>query len=298
MSLVDILNSGIGAITALYAFFAIKDIPKKKLSNASWTSMSLIALFTIFFDTLGIGCYAPQTALFKILKLIPDRLIPGTLNTCCILPMCAEAIIYITVIQVDPLTLITVIAAATLGAILGAGIVAKLPEKKIQLGMGIALIIVALFMLAGLFNFMPIGGTAIGLTGAKLAIAIVGSFVLGSLMTIGIGAYAPMMAMVYALGMDPRVSFPIMMGACAFLIPAAGIKFVKEGAYDLKANIIVNTVGLIGVFVAAYIVKSLPLTILEWLICFVVIYTSIIMFRSGLKNKDQNQSVDAPALSK
>jgi uncharacterized membrane protein YfcA len=178
------------------------------------------------------------------------------------------------------------LASATLGAVLGAGIGSKLPEKKIQLGMGIALLIVALIFIAGLFNLMPVGGDAIGLTGTKLVIGVVGNFILGALMTIGIGLYAPCMALVYALGMSPRVAFPIMMGSCAFLMPAASIKFVQEGAYDRKASVAITIAGSLGVLVAAYLVKSMPLTLLKWLVVFVIIYTAITMLRSAMRNSE------------
>lgn len=269
-----------------FSYVYIKDTVKNKhtFSDASWAKLSAVGFIVNFFDTLGIGSFAPATACFKLMKLVPDRLIPGTLNVSMTIPVVLEALIFITVIKVEPITLISMLASATIGAVLGAGIVAKLPEKKIQLGMGIALLVVALTFLAGLLNLMPVGGEDIGLTGIKLIIGVVGNFILGALMTIGIGLYAPCMALVYALGMSPRVAFPIMMGSCAFLMPAASIKFVQEGAYDRKASIAITIAGSLGVLIAAYIVKSLPLTLLKWLVVFVIIYTAITMLRSALKN--------------
>jgi uncharacterized membrane protein YfcA len=185
---------------------------------------------------------------------------------------------------VDPITLVAMIAAAAIGAVIGAGIVANLPEKKIQMGMGVSLLVVAFVFLAGLLHIMPVGGSAIGLTGGALIIGIVGNLILGALMTIGIGLYAPCMALIYALGMSPKVAFPIMMASCAFLMPAASMKFVKEGAYDIKASIAITIAGSVGVLIAAYIVKELPLEILKWLVVFVIIYTAITMIRSALKS--------------
>ncbi len=158
-------------------------------------------------------------------------------------------------------------------------------RKKVQFGMGVALIIVALVMLAGQLKLMPAGGDAVGLQGVKLIVAIIGNFILGALMTLGIGLYAPCMALVYALGMSPKVAFPIMMGSCAFLMPAASLKFVKEGAYDRKASMAITIFGLVGVFIAYYLVKSLPLDILKWLVIVVIIYTAAMMFNSASKAK-------------
>ncbi|KXG77309.1 hypothetical protein AN618_12060 [Fervidicola ferrireducens] len=281
--------SVLGLLTLGFSYVFVKDTIKNKhtFSDASWAKLSLVGFIVNFFDTLGIGSFAPTTAFFKLMKLVPDRLIPGTLNVSMTIPVVLEALIFITVIKVEPITLISMLASATLGAVMGAGIVSKLPEKKIQMGMGIALLVVALIFLAGIFNLMPVGGEAIGLTGTKLVIGVLGNFILGALMTIGIGLYAPCMALVYALGMSPRVAFPIMMGSCAFLMPAASIKFVQEGAYDRKASVAITIAGSLGVFVAAYLVKSMPLTLLKWLVVFVIIYTAITMLRSAMRGSEE-----------
>lgn len=275
----------LGALTACFAIVFIKDLVKHKnnLESNSWVKVSAIGFITNFFDTLGIGSFAPTTALLKAFKQTKDRVIPGTLNVACTIPVVAEAFIFMTVIKVEPITLIGMLAAAALGAWVGAGIVSKLPERIIQFTMGVALFITAFLMFASKVGWMPGGGDAIGLEGGKLIFAIAANFVLGALMTAGIGLYAPCMALVYFLGMSPNIAFPIMMGSCAFLMPVASIKFVKEGAYDRKASLGITIGGIIGVFIAAYIVKSLPLNILSWLVIVVILYTSITMLKSARK---------------
>jgi uncharacterized membrane protein YfcA len=171
--------------------------------------------------------------------------------------------------------------SAAAGAILGAGIVSKLSEKKIRLTMGFALMITAGFMFAGKMQWIQGGGTAIGLYDGKLAIAVTVNFFLGALMTAGIGLYAPCMALVFALGLSPQVAFPIMMGSCAFLMPPASVKFIKEGAYNRKAAVGMALPSIIAVLIAALIVKSLPLDMLRWLVIIVIVYTSIVMLRSA-----------------
>ena len=281
-------------LVAYFAFLFFTDYAKAskegKLEKSNFLALGAVGFVTNFFDTLGIGSFAPTTALLKNFKLSEDRTLPGTLNVACTIPVAIEALIFITVIKVDPVTLFSMLAAATVGAVVGAGVVSKLPEKVIQLGMGVALIIVAGLMLAGQLKLMPAGGTAIGLTGGKLIVAVIGNFILGALMTLGIGLYAPCMALVFALGMSPKVAFPIMMGSCAFLMPAASAKFVKEGAYDRKASMAITIFGTIGVFIAAYIVKELPLKILTWLVIVVIFYTAAMMFRSASKAKPASRA--------
>ncbi|AYD39152.1 anion permease [Clostridium fermenticellae] len=273
-----------------FAFIFFRDYIKtgkeNKLEKSNFFALGAVGFLTNFFDTLGIGSFAPTTALLKFFKLSKDRTLPGTLNVSCTIPVVIEALIFITVIKVDPLTLFLMLAAGAVGSVIGADIVSKLDEKKIEVAMGAALVIVALVMLASQLKLMPSGGTQVGLTGWKLIVAIAGNFILGALMTLGIGLYAPCMALVFALGMSPRVAFPIMMGSCAFLMPVASVKFVRTGSYDRKASLAITIFGVVGVLIAAYIVKSLPLNILTWLVIVVIFYTAVTMFMSANKKRN------------
>lgn len=246
----------------------------------SWIELG-VGLLTDFLDTLGIGSFAPTTSLFKFFRLVPDERIPGTLNVGHSLPTVVEALAFIAIVNVDPLTLVSLIVAAVLGAYLGAGLVARWPRRYVQVGMGGALLVAAVLFVMKNLNILSGGGTALGLTGSTLALAIVINFCLGALMTIGIGLYAPAMIMVGLLGMDPKAAFPIMMGSCAFLMPAASWRFIKLDAYSLKAALGLTIGGIPGVLVAAYIVKSLPIVYVRWLVILVVLYAAFTMLRSA-----------------
>jgi uncharacterized membrane protein YfcA len=289
-----ILKTVLGLMTSFFSYYYLKDVFKNRnlFSEKPWSGLLGTGFITNFFDTLGIGSFAQQTAIFKFFKLVDDRLIPGTMNVGNTLATVTQAFIFMTSVKVDPITLVSMSAAAPLGAVLGAGVVAKMSRRKIQIGMGAGLMIVALVILAGLLNLVPLGGVAIGLTGWKLVFVIVMSLIFGALQTIGVGFYAPCMAMVYALGMHPATAFPIMMTATAMLMAAGGARFVKENAYDRKAAICLTIAGIAGVFLAAYVVKSLPLYILKWVVCIVVLYTSVWMFISS-RQKDPETSAIA-----
>ncbi len=261
---------------------------KNQLEDNSWWKTGVIGFIGNFFDTLGIGSFAIETALFKFMKQSEDRLIPGTLNVANAIPTLTQGIIFIQIVEVEPVTLATMLVSSGLGAVLGAGIVAKLSERKIRLIMGVALLITSGFMIATKMNWMEGGGTAIGLEGYKLAIGIGVNFVLGALMTAGIGLYAPCMALVFALGMSPAVAFPIMMGSCAVLMPLATFRFVKEGAYNRRASFIIAITGLVAVLIAAFVVKSLPLETMRWLVIVVIIYTATVMLRAGIQRSTRS----------
>ncbi len=258
---------------------------QKVLENVSVWKTAAIGFVVNFFDVLGIGAFAPQTALLKFTKQTADRVLPGTLNVANTIPVLIQALIFIRIVEVEPNTLLVMLLSAAAGAVLGAGIVSKLAVRKIQVTMGFALLVTAFFMLAGQMEWKQGGGDAIGLRGWKLALAVGVNFILGAFMTVGIGLYAPCMALVYALGMSPLVAFPIMMGSCAFLMPPASAKFIKEGAYNRKAAVSMAIPGAIAVLIAALVVKSLPLVTLRWIVIVVIIYTSAVMFRSAMPKR-------------
>jgi uncharacterized membrane protein YfcA len=244
-----------------------------------------IGFATNFFDTLGIGSFAPTTALFRFQGRIRDEDIPGTLNVGHALPTVAEALIFIALVSVDWLTLVGMIAAAVLGAWLGVGVVARLPRRAIQVGMGVALLFAALLFLTKNLDWMPSGGDALGLEGARLAFAVAVSFVLGALMMLGVGLYAPCLILVSLLGMNPLAAFPIMMGSCAFLMPVGGERFVLAGRYDLRGALGLALGGIPGVLIAAFVVKSLPVAMIRWLVLAVVMYTGMQLLLSASKQQ-------------
>ncbi len=257
-----------------------------------------IGFFANFLDTLGIGSFATTSSLFKLGKLVPDEQIPGTMNVGHTLPTVTEAFIYVGLVQVDPTTLISLIAASAVGAWLGAGVVSHWPRRKVQIGMGSVLVLAACLMLMSVFHWGPGGGNAMGLTGPKLVAGILGNALLGALMTLGIGLYAPCMILVYMLGMNPLAAFPIMMGSCAFLMPVGSTRFIRTGSYNLKSALGLAIGGIPGVLIAAFIVKSLPLDAVKWLVIAVVLYTSFMMLRSAHKERGTslaNAHADLPA---
>ncbi len=270
-----------------FIYILIIDFVKHKdeLENVSWIKTGLIGFVVNFFDVLGIGAFAPQTALLKFTKQTSDKLIPGTMNVANTLPVLIQAIIFIKVIEVEPTTLVVMFLAAMGGAFVGADIVAKLSENKIRLTISIALLITAGFMLANKLHLIQGDGVAIGIHGWKLLLAGCVNFILGAMMTAGVGLYAPCMALVFLLGLSPQVAFPIMMGSCAFLMPLASYKFIKTGAYNKKAAMGMAIPSIVAVLIAAFIVKSLPLDTLRWLVLFIILYTSFTMFWSAIKNK-------------
>jgi len=251
-----------------------------------------VAFVMCFFDTLGIGNFATTTAAFKFRGSIPDEKIPGTLNIGYALPTVAQALIYMTIVQVDVWTLVLMIGASIAGAWLGAGVVAKWPRRKIQIGMGLCLIGAAVLMAMSALKIAPGAGEALGLAGLRMGLGLTGNFALGALMTLGIGLYAPCLILISLLGMSPAAAFPIMMGSCAFLMPIGGIRFVKEGSYAPRTAVVMSIAGIPATLIAAFIVKSLALDTVRWLVVVVVIFAATMMLRSAFTSQAPSRMPD------
>jgi uncharacterized membrane protein YfcA len=243
----------------------------------------LIGFVTDFFDTLGIGSFAPTTAIYKLRRMVADEMIPGTLNVGHTPSAIAEALIFVTAILVDPLLLVSMVGSAAVGAWLGAGVVARLPRRAIQVTMGVALLTAGAAFAATNLSAFPHYGTAMSLAGWKFGLAVGINFVLGALMSAGIGLYAPCMVTLALLGMHPLAAFPIMMGACALLQPVASLRFFQSGRFAWGPSLGLAIGGVFGVLIAAYIVKSLPLFWLRWLVILVIAYTAFAMLRSAAR---------------
>ncbi|HLH32567.1 MAG TPA: sulfite exporter TauE/SafE family protein [Terriglobia bacterium] len=276
------LLAALGAVAALFmgGWTAMIRAQKQKLQFPN-VKQIFVGAFTNFLDTLGIGSYATTTATYRLFRMVDDRIIPGTLNVGHTLPTVVQTFIYTTIIPVDVPTLFSMIGASILGAWLGAGVVARWPKRNVQIGMGVALLVAAGLMFMTQMKLFPGGGDALGVSGVKLMIAVGVNFVLGALMTLGIGLYAPCMILVSLLGMNPKAAFPIMMGSCAFLMPTGSIRFIREQSYHMRAALGLALGGIPGVLLAAYLVKELPLGIVRWLVIAVVVYTSISMLWSA-----------------
>jgi uncharacterized membrane protein YfcA len=246
-----------------------------------------IGFVTAFFDTLGIGSFATTTSVYKLRSLVPVKLIPGTLNVGHAPATITQAFIYTQTVPVESRTLVLMIVAACLGAWLGAGVVVHWPRRRIQIGMGLALLGAAALFLMAQRDLFPPGGDTLGLRGTRLWLGLGGNFALGVLMMLGIGLYAPCMILVSLLGMNPTAAFPIMMGSCAFLMPVSSIRFVRTRTYQVQAAWGLALGGFPAVIVAAYVVRSLPLTAVRWLVIVVVVYAALNMLLTARPDVDQ-----------
>ena len=287
MTIVTIILILVVLVNGAFAFMFIRDLIRHKgqtMKEHGNPFVMAISEFVIFLlSTFGVSDFAIGASLYPRLKWVEDKKLPGTLNTACVIPVAVMALAYISTIDVGFATLIIAIIAQVVGAYISPRFVVKLPVNIIKRFVAVGLFVAAAMILAGKFNIYPSGGEATSLTGFKLVLLGVLSLVYGALNNIGIGSYALTMATVYALGLNPGVAFPIMMGACTFSVPVGSMQFVKLDSYSRKITLFASTAGVVGVLVAAFVVKSLDVSALQWLVAAVILYSAVTMLLSTRK---------------
>ena len=85
----------------------------------------------------------------------------------------------------------------------------------------------------------------------------------------------------YLLGLHPLAAFPIMMGTCGIVQPVAGLRFIKSGRFAWGPSLGLVLGGVVGVLLAVYVVRQLPLRALRWVVIVVVTYAAVSMLRSA-----------------
>ncbi|MGH8130091.1 MAG: permease [Steroidobacteraceae bacterium] len=283
---ITVLLAALAVLGFVFTLLLIKTAKKRGELIPNAESIGLGAV-TNFFDTLGIGSFATTTAWIKFRNLVPDSFIPATLNVGHALPTIAQSAIFLVLlgVHVDPVLLASCIVAAVLGALVGAPIVVRAPVRVVQGMVGVALLIAAMLYTMSNLDLMPIGGNATALPAMEMYVAIAVHFVLGTLMAFGIGLYAPSLILLSLLGLDPRLAFPIMASACAFLMPTTGFSFMRTDRINLKIIIGIALGGIPAVLAAAFIVKEMPIVWLRWGVVVVVLYAAILLLRSAFKGQ-------------
>ena len=268
-------------VTAILAWIIVSQ--RRHLGERPTWADGLIGFATNFLDTLGIGSYAQITALFKLRGRPQDELIPGTLNVGSAAPAFLGAMLFFGAIAVEPVLLASMVISAGMGAWVGAGVVSRMPRRRIQVFMGVALLMAAGFFAMTALGVLPPSGTAMGLTGWRFAVAVLVNFVFGALMCIGIGNYAPTMVLLGLLGMHPIAAYPIMIGSDGVLIPVATLGFLRSGRFSHGCALGLALGGILGTLCAFPFVNMIAahLALMRWLVIVVIIYAAVSMLRSA-----------------
>jgi uncharacterized membrane protein YfcA len=269
------------------------------IAARAWPSLETLGLGAVvnFFDTLGIGSFAPTTAWLKFRKLVPDRLIPPTILVGLTMGSVVESIIFFLQlgVKVNPVLLVGCILACTTGGLIGAPLVHKTRVWVVQSVVAVGLMLAASAYALTNLHWMPGGGMATSLPIALTILAIVANFGFGVLLNYGVGNYAPTLVILSLMGMNPRLCFPIMAGAAALMGTTASVRHINTGNLDLRVVMGLTIGGIPAVFAAAYLVIKLPIPLLRWMVLAVVLYAAVIMLRAAIHGRRAHKAEGATA---
>ncbi len=282
-------------ILAILLFVVILVRAAIKQRSAPNLEAVVVGAVVSFFDTFGIGSFAPTAAWLKFRKLVPDGLIPQTMLVGLTPPAVAESIIFLRLIAVDPTLLFGCVIALLMGGLIGVPLVNRAKVWIVQLVVAIALLVAAIAFAMLNLNLFPGGGTASSLPFVLMVIAIIANFAFGVLVNFGVGNFAPSLVMFGLMGLSPRAAFPIMAGGAALMGSAASTRHVQVGKIDLRIVLGLAIGGIPAVLVAAFIVKSMTVETLRWLVIVVVLYASAVMFRAALLGRREHEAEPATA---
>jgi uncharacterized membrane protein YfcA len=250
-----------------------------------------------FLDTLGIGSFAPTTAWFKFRRMVPDRLIPQTMLCGLTPPAMTESIVFLIGlgVLVDKVLLFGCVIAFFVGGLIGVPLVTRARVWVVQMIVAIGLLLAAAAYAMTNLHLFPGGGTANSLPPTLMIVAIVANLAFGILCNFGVGNYAPTLVVLSLMGMDPRLCFPIMAAGASLMGAGAGAKHIGIGKVDLKVVLGLAIGGIPAVLVAYYIVKTMPIETLRWLVFAVVLYAAAVMAHASLKGWREGKAEAATA---
>lgn len=259
------------------------------ISRTKKIKLAFTGFIANFADTLGIGSFAIIVGFSKLWNLTEDDKLPSMLNIEAITPTTLQALFFLSIINVDPITLITLIITCTIGGGLSARIVSKLNKQLIRELMIFGLTLVCIILFLNQIQILPIGGNETALSGGKLIMGAIGMFIVGCLPAIGVGNYAAAQVLLFLLNMSPLVAFPIMTASSATMQCANTYTFLASGKkLAIKEGVILQIAAIPGVLLAAPLITKVSNYSLRWLLFVVILYNIVMLTRSYLEDRKNN----------
>ncbi|HAF87268.1 MAG: hypothetical protein CMF38_03765 [Legionellaceae bacterium] len=259
--------------------------PKAAISSSMYGKLSLSGILAFIADTLGLGSFAVNIALAKLLNTFKDEELPAVNNGAQVLPGMIESLFFMQAIHVD-LTMLTLLIMGTcLGGILGGKLVSRLSKQAIRLAMMSCFALVMLLLLAHQLHWLPSSGTVMVLHGGPLMVAFIAMIICGILTSVGIGLFVLVQGVLFVLNVSPLVAFPIMTAAGAMQQPLTTWVFLQEGKIPVQKTLVLSLAGCVGVGLALSVFTHLSISGLHSLLFLIVMYNFYAVTRAYLNDK-------------
>jgi uncharacterized membrane protein YfcA len=275
----------------------LKHQPAVHLSAGDYCKLAGSGVVAFIADTLGLGSFAVNIALAKLTGTFHDEELPAMVNGAQVIPGVLESLFFMKMIDVDVTTLVTLVAGACLGGVIGGSVVSRLGKQGIRLAMMCCFTFIMILLLCRQFNLFPVGGELMALTSWKLLAGFFGMVACSMLTAAGIGLFVLVQALLFLLGVSPLVAFPIMTTAGAMQQPLTTMAFLQQDKIPLKKTLVLSVAGCVGVLFAMLVFKHLSVAWLHSLLVLIVMYNLVAVSRAWWHAKRGDMDAGLPAVA-
>ena len=286
---------GIVLLTASVTGYLIHQLQRQStpaLTHSDTLRLIGSGILAFMSDTLGVGSFAVNIALAKILGTFEDEELPAMCNIVQLIPGAIESLFFMKYVAVDLTTLAVLILGTCIGGLLGGRIVSRLSKQAIRLAMILCFSFIIILLVSNQYHLLPVGGDAMALYSWKLAIGFLSLIVCGALTSVGVGLFAMVQGVLFLLSMSPLVAFPIMMAAGAMQQPLTAVMFLRQSKnLPLKRMLILSLGGCVGVLLTLPVFNYITLSWLHNLLIFILCFNLVAMSRAFLLARGADMDV-------
>ena len=257
--------------------------PSEALSFSQYLKLIFSGIIAFIADTLGLGSFAVNVALAKLLGTFRDDELPGLNNGAQLIPGAIESLFFMSLVEVDFTTLLTLVAGTCIGGVLGGFVMSRLSKQAIRLAMICSFAIIIVLLISHQFHLLPVGGDLTELQSWKLVIGFFALLICGALTSVGVGLFVMVQGVLFVMNVSPVVAFPIMTTAGAMQQPLTTLVFLQKNKIPLKKTMVLSLSGCIGVLITIPIFTHLTISWLHLLLLFILIYNCLAIGYTYLK---------------
>lgn len=280
-------------VCASAMFYQLKRQPRESLSFGDYFRLAGSGVIAFIADTIGLGSFAVNITLAKLLGTFRDEELPAMNNGAQVIPGALESFFFMQFVEVDLTTLVTLVVGTCIGGVLGGGIISRLKKQGIRFAMMFCFSVIIFLLICKQFNLLPVGGTAIALHSWKLGLGFIGMIVCGALTSAGVGLFAMVQGVLFLLNVSPIVAFPIMMTAGAMQQPLTTLMFLQQGKIPLKRTLVLSLGGCLGVAIILPVFKYMTVSWLHSLLLMILCYNLIAISRAFFQSRVETRAVIA-----
>lgn len=263
--------------------------PSEPLSWTQYLKLGVSGVVAFIADTLGVGSFAVNVALAKVLGTFRDDEMPAVNNGAQVIPGTIESLFFMHLVDVDLTTLITLVAGTCLGGLLGGVIVSRLSKQAIRLAMICTFALIIALLLSHQFHWLPVGGDLTELHSWKLVIAFFALAICGALTSVGVGLFVMVQGVLFVMNISPVVAFPIMTTAGAMQQPLTTLVFLQQHKIPLKKTLVLSLAGCVGVLITLPLFTHITITWLHLLLLGILIYNFLSIGQTYLAARPPRQ---------